>query len=277
MFERKIASVDSSKISYFERGIGTPLVLLHGIGSAALSWKNQLASLSITHRVIAWDAPGYGESTALPEPAPRSVDYAARLTEFLRERGIDAFHLVGHSLGSLIAARFAADNPERIRSLTLASIATGHARMSEEERARLKSARLDDLANLGPRGMAEKRGPRLVSPAATPGVRQAVIDTMASIRPDGYAQAVRMLSQGDVAADVVRLAAKMPVQIVFGSADVVTPPDQNRRVAALRPSAPVHEVPNAGHALYLEQPAIFNHLLTTFLTEREKLEREESR
>ena len=260
---RKVAVLDDdATISYIEAGKGPALVLLHGIGSAAVSWRHQLAELSDRFRVIAWDAPGYGQSTPVGKASPQTQDYAARLVGLLDERSVERCHLVGHSLGSLIAARFAADHPERILSLTLASIATGHARLAEMERRRLRDGRIDALTKLGPRGMAETRGPRLLSDGASEEARRAVIDTMASIRPEGYIEAVNLLSGGDTIADIARLGPDMPVQIVFGSADVITSPEQNLQAAAALPSARVRRIEGAGHAVYLERPADFNSLLT---------------
>ena len=123
-----------SVFTYSEAGAGTPLVLLHGIGSAARAFDDQLAGLSDRLRVIAWDAPGYGGSTCLAPESPRANDYAAALGAMLDALGIPACHLVGHSLGTLIAASFAADHPERILSLTLASVAAGQARLPAAER-----------------------------------------------------------------------------------------------------------------------------------------------
>jgi hypothetical protein len=57
----------------------------------------------------------------------------------------------------------------------------------------------------------------------------------------------------------------MRVQFVYGDADVITTPEQNRAVASERPDAPVHVLPGAGHALYLEQPEAFNALLVRFI------------
>ena len=56
------------------------LVLLHGIGSGSGSWLHQLATLGKTHRVIAWDAPGYGQSTPLNGETPEAADYARAQT-----------------------------------------------------------------------------------------------------------------------------------------------------------------------------------------------------
>ena len=75
---RRIAC-GGSVLTYSEAGEGTPLVLLHGIGSAARAFDDQLAGFSDRLRVIAWDAPGYGGSTCLAPEAPRASDYATSL------------------------------------------------------------------------------------------------------------------------------------------------------------------------------------------------------
>jgi pimeloyl-ACP methyl ester carboxylesterase len=263
--EAGLRAFGGAAITYLEAGRGAPLVLLHGIGSAARSFRRQLDGLSASWRVIAWDAPGYGGSTALGPEAPSADDYAARLAAFLDDLGIETCHLLGHSLGCLMAARFTGRHPERVRSLSLCSVAVGHGLLPAEERQRLLDQRLGDVATLGPAEMARRRGPRLVAPAALGEVRQRVIDTMAAIRPGGYAQAARMLSAADIKGDIVRLPADLPVQIVYGDADVITSPAKNREVAALRPGARVTVVPNAGHALYLEQPQAFNAIVADFL------------
>ncbi len=255
----------AGSISYLEVGQGTPLVLLHGIGSAARSFQDQIDGLSDRYRVVAWDAPGYGESSCLPEETPSAADYAAALAGFLDVLDIERCHLLGHSLGSLMAARFTADYPGRVLSLTLSSIAVGHGILPEEERRRLLEQRLEDLITLGPRGMAEKRGPRLLGPDATPAMVARVVETMAAVNLAGYAQAAGMLSWGNVKADIGRLPESLPLQIVYGDADVITPPARNQEVAALRPQAPVHVIAGAGHALYLEKPERFNAILRDFL------------
>ena len=116
--------------------------------------------------------------------------------------------------------------------------------------------------------MAEKRAPRLLGPAAPPEALAKLVDTMGSVRPDGYAQAARMLSTGDIVADIACLPASLPGQVIFGDADVITPPARIREIAARWPGAAVHVIAGAGHALYLEQPQAFNALLADFLLER---------
>jgi Predicted hydrolases or acyltransferases (alpha/beta hydrolase superfamily) len=160
------ATAGDASFTYAEAGIGPALVLLHGIGSAARSWAHQLAGLSDEFRVIAWDAPGYGGSTPVTPERPDASDYAAALARLLDALKVEHLHLVGHSLGTVTALRFARQHTERVRSLTLASLSSGHAQLRPEDQKRLRDARLADLDTLGPKGMAQKRAPRLLSPAA---------------------------------------------------------------------------------------------------------------
>lgn len=251
------------------RGAGrAPLVLLHGIGSAARSFDEVLPRLAVDRRVIAWNAPGYGGSTALAVEAPDASDYAAVLGRLLDALGLDRVHLLGHSLGCIMAVRFAAEHRDRLASLTLASIALGHARLAAAEREAALAARLADLADLGPRGLAEKRGPRLLGPDAAPRAIRAVIDTMATVDPDGYARASRLLARADVAADVVRLPADLPLLVLYGENDVITPPATNRVVSALRPDCREVAVARGGHAIYVEKPTEFAAAVNAFLEER---------
>jgi pimeloyl-ACP methyl ester carboxylesterase len=264
MNDMKTITVGERRFTYLEQGSGTPFVLLHGVGSAARSWTHQLEGLSRAFRVIAWDAPGYGGSSLTPEELPDAGDFAAALEDFLAALGVDRFHLVGHSFGCITAARFARLHPERILTLTLSGISGGHAHLPADERERLRKGRLDVLAELGPRGMAETRGPRLLGPDADEAARRAVIDTMAMVRPDGYTRAVHTISVADTRADVRQLDKAMRVQFIYGESDAITTPEQNRAVHRERPDAPVHALPRTGHAPYVEQPAAFNKILLEF-------------
>jgi pimeloyl-ACP methyl ester carboxylesterase len=75
-----------------------------------------------------------------------------------------------------------------------------------------------------------------------------------------------MLSNADTRADVRALPPRMRVQFVYGDADIITTPEQNRSVASERPEASVHVLRGAGHAVYLEQPHAFNEAVLRFLT-----------
>lgn len=260
----QIAPLSGGDLTFLDAGSGPAIVLLHGIGSAARSWEQQIAALSPRWRVIAWNAPGYPPSARLPMEWPTASDYAHRLALMLDHIGVQNCHLVGHSLGCLVAGRFARLYPQRVTTLALASCALGHARLKATERDLLLSSRIGDVEALGARGMAEKRGPRLLGPDAPAETIRAVVETMARVEPKGYAQASRMLSRGDLIEDISALPLKLAVQFIYGSADVITSPEVNLRAAAARPGAPVTVLPGAGHACYVEQPGAFSRAIEEF-------------
>lgn len=251
--------------AFWEAGNGVSLVMLHGIGSAGASFQDQFDPLGQDFRILAWDAPGYGNSTPLSQGAPAAANYAAALLDFVDELKLEKFHLLGHSLGCLMAARFAKLFPARILSLSLCSIAIGHSHLAPTARETALLSRLNDVRDLGARGMAEKRGPRLLAPGADAEKVRRVIETMAAVNPAGYAQAARMLSTGDIRADVAALEPGLPVQVIYGDSDIITPPGDNELVATLMSNAKVTCVVGAGHAIYLEKPAEFNAAIKSLI------------
>src|SRR3954454_12584541 len=99
--------VGGKKLAYREAGDGAALVLLHGIGSGSASWLFQLEGLSKHYRVIAWGAPGYGESDSFSIDKPHPADYARALSILLNALKVQDFTLVAQSLGALMAGSYA--------------------------------------------------------------------------------------------------------------------------------------------------------------------------
>ena len=190
-------------------------------------------------------------------------DYAGRLERFLDGLGFEQVDLLGHSLGALIAGAFAAARPLRVARIILAAPAHGHRADPTAPLPPAARMRLDDLDALGPAGLAARRAPRLLSPAATADQLERARAAMAEIDPDGYRQAVAMLAQGDLLADAEALA--MPALVLCGSEDAITPPDGSRMLAAAMRGARYRQIPDAGHLSYLEQPGAFNAAVREFL------------
>lgn len=248
-------------VSVREHGAGPAIVCLHGIGSGAASWLHVAMLLAPQARVIAWDAPGYGASTPLASATPTAADYAGRLHALLDALDVQSCVLVGHSLGALTAASAARNGSalaSRIRRLVLISPAAGYGAPSRAEaRARVRTERLATLDELGIAGMAAKRSGRLVSESASELAHQWVRWNMARLNDGGYRQAVELLCNGNLLAD---LPPAMPVRVACGTLDVVTTPDACAEVArqcgvALKP------IEGAGHASYVERPQAVAALL----------------
>ena len=240
-------------------------VLLHGIGSASASWLAQLQQARQTRapasHVLAWDAPGYGDSEGLPMDAPVAADYATRLWSWLDALGAQTdapFTLAGHSLGALIAAAALRQRPARIGRLVLLAPAQGHARADAALREHKLSERLSSLAQLGPAGLARKRAAAMLSPQAGPELVAFVEQVMAGIRPRGYAQAARMLAGADLAADLA--APGCPAVVASGSADTITPMAACRALAQ-QVGASYVSLGAVGHSCALEAADRVNALL----------------
>ena len=266
-FPAQTAPVGGGQMQFRQAGntaIAPTQVLLHGIGSGSASWVHQLhaAEHSKTHHVLAWDAPGYGHSSALPEAEPHASAYAARLWQWLdamgAKGGTEPITLVGHSLGCLIAARAAVLAAKRIKQLVLLAPAQGYARAPEVERRKKLQDRLNSLTVLGPQGMAQKRGSAMLSAHASSAQISFVQAVMAQINPEGYRQAAHLLAQGDLLTDLAQVTC--PVQVASGSADGITPM-AGCQAAANSINAPFTSLGEVGHVCALEAPAAVSQLI----------------
>jgi len=260
----------TGKIAYRERpGPGPVVVCLHGIGSDATSFDALAAHLPDGWRVIAWNAPGYGLSAPMDIDWPVASDYAAALAGFLDTLDLGRVTVIGHSLGTLMGAAFAVACPERVERLALLACAQGYGIAPGAAMPEKVQARIDDLERLGAPAFAAARAARLVhAPEAHPALVAQVEAAMARVRLPGYAQAVRMLAAGDLAADAARLAC--PTAVLVGAEDVVTPPAQSRAVHAALPAIArghLHELPGLGHALHQQGPEAVAACLAAFMEE----------
>jgi len=247
-------------IEYLERpGDGPALVLLHGIGSQAASFTPLLPHLARDQRVIAWNAPGYGNSAPLAQDWPVAADYSRVLERFLDALDLARVTLLGHSLGTLMGASFAAARRERVARLILAAPALGHGVPRGGALSSAARSRIDDLERLGARAFAEARAARLLhAPEDNPEALALVRDSMAKVTLPGYGQAARMLASGRLLDDAERLS--VPTDVIVGAEDRVTPPDGACRAhAALQGAARgrLTLLPQAGHAIYQQAPARF--------------------
>lgn len=263
-------AAQSGPVRYRHRpGPGPVLLALHGIGSDATGFDALVPQLPADWHVIAWHAPGYGGSAPPAADWPRAADYADALAAFQDRLGLPRAMVLGHSLGTLIGAAFAARHPGRVAVLALMAPAQGYGVAPGAALPAGVQARIDDLARLGAPAMAAARAPNLLHrPQGHPAALAAVTAAMARVSLPGYIRAARMLAAGDLAADCARLA--VPTAVLVGAEDRITPPDQARRAhAALPPAArgPLHVLAGLGHALHHEDPAAVAAHLVPFLQE----------
>ncbi|MFD2368677.1 alpha/beta fold hydrolase [Brevibacillus sp. GCM10020057] len=252
----------SLSIHYRTQGVGTPLILLHGLGNNSQSWSRQLAGLQDQFQVIAWDAPGYGDSSD-PDPEFRTFgELADILEDFIDSLGFEKIFLLGHSMGSTTAMEFCAKYPERVQALILAASTRGGRTNPETNERKLKD-RLHNVENLSPQELAELRIPAMFSPYAAPEAIAEAKRIMAMVRPPGYRSVAYSLYNADTTGLLPSL--KMPTLLICGEDDKVTPVAESRIVEQGIAGSTLKLIARAGHLCYIEQPEEFNSLVRSFL------------
>jgi pimeloyl-ACP methyl ester carboxylesterase len=253
------------RFSYMETGAADmpPLLLLHGVGANAMHWRFQFAGLSDRFRVIAWNAPGYMLSDNLVAEAPVGRDYADAVVDFLDAAGVARCDVLANSFGSRIAQCVAWFHPGRIARMVLTGTAIGQRDMTEDARARLIAARQAQVAG-GGYGFGE-RAKALVGPDASEQTMALIQHVLRATNPDGFMRAVRFLASNTYTPDfAVRLT--MPMLLIQGEADAVTPLESNAAVLARAvPHAQMQVLPRTGHLPEVERWETVNAMVRQFL------------
>jgi pimeloyl-ACP methyl ester carboxylesterase len=266
----QLATEKDVTVSYRENGVQSDktIVFLHGIGSSSASWLQQLESKFGGYRLIAWDAPGYGDSNIIVDSTSASQAYAKRLLILINHLQLEKIQLVGHSLGAIIAAAFAKNWPEKIQSLTFVNPALGYGKQSKTTRDGIVNDRVVDMTQTGVDGMAHLSPSRLLSGNAKQGAVDLVQWNTRRLRERGYIAAAAMLASSDLIDDIQNYTG--PVLVLYGADDIVVPVESAKLVAHTCHSGIFQEIPNAGHAVYIEQADIFERFLLCFI--RNKIE-----
>jgi len=263
VFEEHRLQAGHGIISYRECGHGPQtVVLLHGISSGAASWSQCAGILGRHARVIAWNAPGYADSSPLPMPVPSALDYARQLAALLAGLNVESCLLVGHSLGALMAAAYGSATGHLASRIVLMSPALGY--QSEEKKPladSVRAKRFQALEQDGLEAIAKRLPDRLLTASASPAQRASVTQNALRLNPAGYRQAVEMLCSEDIERYVLDAGS---AQVFCGDRDVVTTPEQSAAFAQ-RAGLPFALIENAGHACYVEQPAVVANLLSGLL------------
>ncbi|RME86980.1 MAG: alpha/beta fold hydrolase [Anaerolineae bacterium] len=240
------------------------VVLLHGLGANGESWLLQVPPLTEAgFRPLAPDMPGFGKSPY--DGKGWSVTRcAAETAALLDDLGVDAAHVVGLSMGGVIAQRFALDFPHRVRKLVLVSTFAALRPKSAGEWLYF-AWRFFLVHTLGLPAQAKAVAKRLFPRPEQEAFRQMLIEAVAQADPRAYRAAMRALWRHD-ARRALR-ALDIPTLVVTGEEDTTVPPESQRQLAGLIPGARQVVIPGAGHALSVDSPEAFNRELLAFLTE----------
>jgi len=111
--------IGGARVAYADAGSGETVLLLHSSASAGAQWRSLTETLQARCRILAPDLYGYGETDPWPGRGPLRLAEEAALADAVLAQSRGPIHLVGHSYGGAVALRFALQQAERLRSLTL--------------------------------------------------------------------------------------------------------------------------------------------------------------
>ncbi|NTW98106.1 MAG: alpha/beta fold hydrolase [Oscillochloris sp.] len=259
------------RIHYYEAGdpAAPPLVLIHGLGDEADTWRHVLEPLGATHRVIALDLPGFGRSSH-PRRAYSLGFFARTVAQLLAGLGVERATLVGSSLGAAVAQRIALGQPDRVERLVLidgglpvhsgrppaalwwflapgvGELAYTSLRRSQDEAYATLRPYYADLDGLPEDDRAFLRE-RVWARVWSAGQRRAFLSALRWLAVE------RTLRARELRARLAGL--HVPTLLVWGEHDRVVARAEGEALAALLPNARLELIAGAGHLPQQERPA----------------------
>ena len=257
----KFEEMEGLPVGYRQTGRGAALVLLHGFLCDSRCWLPQLAGLSDSFTVIAWDAPGAGASSDPPGDFT-TTDYTRCLAGLLDTIGVERAHIVGLSWGGILAQEFYRQYRERVRSLVLAGTYAGWRGSLPEAlwRDRLATCLADSTGS--PDSLIAKFVPGALSDTAPPDVREQFAAIVREFHPIGF----RLMSLSSAEMDTRDLlpTIRAPTLVLWGQDDRRSPLRIANQLHTAIPDAELAIIPRAGHLSNMEQPETFNHHVRRF-------------
>jgi len=259
----KSARVGDIEMAWSEKGNGFPLLMISGFGTTKEIWEQQvIGRLAEKYRVIVFDNRGMGGSSAGEKEFTigQFADDARGLMEAL---GIARFHLLGWSMGSLVAQELALSCPQMVEKLVLyASYADWSFPPSGEVIEKLSD----------PSGTSEERGMRWVETLfpsgwlAKNGQRVGEIFSRPLGEISGGSLVLQQKAIENWEGTAERLGSlKAPTLLLCGDEDVLVPPENSRKMSGLIPDALLEIVAGAGHGLMFQEPDLFLSIVLDFL------------
>lgn len=258
----RTATIAGRTLEYVDVGSGPVLVLVHGSGGSAAFWRRNVAELSASMRVIVPSLPGHGGSARMSKAPTTLTPYADAIAELLTEVGVQSAVILGHSLGGLVAQRFAFRHETRIDSLIL--VDSGGSAITRIRLTLVVSAlRLASWLAARPRfvrAISTRDGlrHRVLARAVHDGTvvtEEMIRDGLRDFAVPGVVDAIRAGAREQGTSSLGELS--LPVTVVWGRHDRVLPLRIGEQLAADIPGARLEVIDGAGHAPMVERPQEF--------------------
>jgi 3-oxoadipate enol-lactonase len=272
-----IAKVGELELYYEEHGNGDPLLLIMGLAADSTGWIFQIPDLSRHYRTIAFDNRGVGRSAkpAGPYSIHEMADDAAGLLDCL---GIQRTHVVGISMGGMIAQELALRHPERVRGLVLACTypepdadVESHLHFSMRKfggHVTTDGEMEIDVEAINPMEFLQHMLPTVFNPEFIQRELPKLIQVFSGALQYGFSMEAVL---GQVAAVMGHRATDRlhritaPTLVMTGDADLLIPPGNSDILARHIPGAKLVKVPGGSHGFNFETPEVFNRAVLEFL------------
>lgn len=248
-------------INCVRTGSGSPVVLLHPVGLDLTYWAAQIDALRADHEVVAFDLPGHGRTPGTP--ADITMDTMAAVTaRVIEDHGFGTAHVVGLSVGGIIAQALVLARPELVRSLTLVNTA---ATFADDVRPVVRG-RADTVRAGGMAATLEPSIARWFTPETRrdrPDIIDRVEKTLLGDDPAVHAAMWEMVAAIHFTPDLHRVSC--PALVLVGEDDPSTPPSTAAVVRDAIPGAELRVIKGASHMAHLEKPGELTAEIAPFL------------
>ena len=248
-------------VFYEQHGQGEPVLLIHGLGSSTEDWDLQVEALRRDFTVVTYDVRGHGKTMkpAGKYTVPQFADDAAELIEHL---GLGPVHVMGLSMGGMIAFQLATDHPELVRSVIIVNSGPEMILRTWKERLAIVQRRAI-VRLMGMSKMGEVLAARLLPAPEHAALRATFVERWGRNDPGAYLRALSALVGWSVMAKLPAITC--PVLVVAGDQDY-TPVAWKRAYTSKMPHASLVVIPDSRHLTPVETPEPFHDAIIPFLT-----------
>ena len=253
------ATVNGLRLFYEIDGEGPTVLLLHPVGLDLTCWESQVEALVSSFRVLRVDLRGHGQSDVPPPPYTLS-GFAADVHSLLHQHQLAPAHVIGLSLGGMVAQVLALEHPADVCSLVLAD--TNSTLSPEVRRAMIErgeAAKRGGMANVIESTLSRWFTPAFVGSDIVARCRERLLAD--DVR--GWAATWHAISELNTEPRLKEI--RVPTLVIIGEVDLSVPVSRARAMADLIPGAALHVVAGAPHMAPLERPDLFNPPVLAFL------------
>ena len=248
-------------VFYETHGQGEPVLLIHGLGSSTEDWDLQVKALQRDFTVVTYDVRGHGK-TAKPAGKYSVVQFSNDVAKLIDHLGLGPMHVMGLSMGGMIAFQLATDRPDLVRSIIIVNSGPEMILRTWKEKVGIFQRRVI-VRVMGMSKMGEVLATRLLPAPEHAALRATFVERWGRNDPSAYLRALSALVGWSVMAKLPAITC--PVLVVTGDQDY-TPVAWKRAYTSTMPHASLVVIPNSRHLTPVETPEPFHNAIIPFLT-----------